>query len=287
MLKPDGIICVVAPWTYPEHKYPVDCWRIMPDGMRFLLSDIAGLPVLGVWKNETDCVGIAGTLKRRRKIAFGTLVNDIMRLDMVFAKSELDPATQCHTIKLPETACKGLNKLLSIMEANGDGIAVLAHQDMFFRAGWIEQMESQIAQLPDSWVVAGVIGKDYDGAICGRIHDMRIPLHFSTGHEYPYEASCFDECCIIVNLSKKFRFDEEMPGFDLYGTLCVLQAQESGGTAWVIDAFCEHYCMRPFSWYPDQKFADCFKWLYTRFPNARKIDSTVLGVERKKQEKEK
>ena len=216
-------------------------------------------------------------------IAFGLLVNDMMRLDMVFRQSELDPNIQCHTIKLPETATNGLNKLLEIIEAEGHDVAVLSHQDMFYRSGWIEQMKSKIAELPDSWVVAGIIGKDMEGAICGKLHDMRIPLHFHTGHNFPVEASCFDECCIIVNLKHRFRFDEGLKGFDLYGTLCVLQAQEMGLTAWIIDAFCEHYCMRPFSWYPDKNFEACFKWVYGRFPNARRIDTTVMGVPRKQQ----
>ena len=216
-------------------------------------------------------------------VAFGVLVNDIQRLEAVFAQSAIDPSINAHTIKMPETACKGLNKLLTIMEDEGDDIAVLAHQDMYFRAGWLSQMKRQIALLPDSWVVAGIIGKDWDGAICGRVHDMRIPLHFSTSHAFPHPASCFDECCIIVNLKKGFRFDEEMPGFDLYGTLAVLQTVcEMNGTAWMIDAFAEHYCMRSFEWYPDKKFESCFRWLYEKFPNARRIDTTVMGVEREK-----
>ncbi len=218
------------------------------------------------------------------KVAFGLLVNDLMRLDMVFRQSEIDPAISCLIIKLPDSACKGLNKLLGIMEAEGNDIAVLSHQDMYYRQGWIEQVKEKIAELPDSWIVAGIIGKDMEGKICGRIHDMRIPLHFSTSHKYPEPASCFDECCIIVNLKKGFSFDEAMPGFDLYGTLCVLQAKEMGGTAWIIDAFAEHYCMRPFTWYPGKAFEDCFKWIHRRFPNADRIDTTVLGVpEEKKQ----
>jgi hypothetical protein len=216
------------------------------------------------------------------RISFGALVNDPMRLDMVLRQSEFPKDQFCHTVLNPETACKGLNKLLGIMEDEGADVAVLAHQDMFFRSGWIDRLREQIAKLPASWVVAGIIGKDMEGEICGRVHDMRIPLHFSTSHEFPQPASCFDECCIVVNLKKKFRFLEEMPGFDLYGTLCVLQAEETGGTAWMLDCFAEHYCMRPFSWYPDKAFEACFKWLHTRFPQARRIDSTVMGVERKK-----
>lgn len=212
------------------------------------------------------------------KAGFGLLVNDPQRLKSVFVQSELSPAIPCHYIKEPETACKGLNKVLEILEAEGHDIAILSHQDMYYRAGWLRQVKEKIAELPESWIVAGIIGKDMAGNICGRLHDMRIPLHFSTSHKFPEPASCFDECCIIVNLKKGFRFIEEMPGFDLYGTLCVLQAKEMGGTAWMIDAFAEHYCMRSFSWFPDNAFGDCFKWLYKRFPNADRIDTTVLGV---------
>lgn len=211
------------------------------------------------------------------KINFGVLCNDLHRLDMVFRQSEIDPNIHPHIIKNPETACKGLNKLLAALENEGNDIAILAHQDMFFRNGWLKQVEEQIAKLPDDWIVAGPIGKDMNGAICGRIHDMRIPLHFSTEHDFPHPASCFDECVIIIRLHNGFFFCEEMPGFDLYGTLAVLQAQEMGRSAWIIDAFCEHYCMRPFSWFPGEDFQACFRWLYEKYPYARRIDTTVIG----------
>jgi SAM-dependent methyltransferase len=34
VLKPGGIACIIAPSSGPEHRYPVDCWRFYPDGMR-------------------------------------------------------------------------------------------------------------------------------------------------------------------------------------------------------------------------------------------------------------
>ena len=216
------------------------------------------------------------------KAAFGALVNDKQRLDMVLRQSEFPKDTICHVIKMPESATKGLNKLLDMIEGEGHDVAILVHQDMHFRSGWIDQVKEKLSELPESWIVAGIIGKDMQGSICGKVHDMRMPLHFNTSdiHTFPEEASCFDECVIIVNISKGFRFDEGLDGFHLYGTLCVLQAQEMGGTAWIIDAFCEHYCMRPFTWFPDEDFQKCFKWIYERFPDARRIDSTVLMVER-------
>ena len=214
------------------------------------------------------------------KFSFGVLVNDLMRLDMCLRQSQLDPTIPCHTIKMPDSATKGLNRLLGVIEKDGADVAILTHQDMFYRKGWLKKAEMELAKLPDSWIVAGIVGKCREGLICGKFHDMRVPLVFNTEslHTFPQEASCFDECCIFVNMKKGFRFNERLSGFDLYGTLCVLQAWEMGGTAWIIDAFAEHYCMRPFTWYPDKQFEASFKWLHERFTEAHRIDTTVLGV---------
>ncbi len=44
-LKPNGIACLVAPSRGPEHRYPVDCYRFYPDGLR-ALARWSGLKVL-------------------------------------------------------------------------------------------------------------------------------------------------------------------------------------------------------------------------------------------------
>lgn len=38
VLRPGGMLAIVTHWQFPEHRYPVDCWRIMPDGMRYLFN---------------------------------------------------------------------------------------------------------------------------------------------------------------------------------------------------------------------------------------------------------
>lgn len=47
ILKPGGLCCLIAPAGGPEHRYPVDCWRIYPDGMESL-ARFAQLDVLQV-----------------------------------------------------------------------------------------------------------------------------------------------------------------------------------------------------------------------------------------------
>ncbi len=212
------------------------------------------------------------------QFSFGVLVSDFQRLDMCLRQSAIKGSM--HFLQGETSATVGLNKLLATMETEGADVAVLTHQDMSYRQGWLDQVEEQLSLIPDSWLVAGIIGKDMRGRICGKFHDMRIAPVFNTSdiHQFPESASCFDECCILVHLNRGFRFDEALDGWDLYGTLAVLQSWEMGETAYIIDAFAEHHCMRPFSWVPDEQFCRNFKWLHDRFPRAERIDSTAIGL---------
>lgn len=231
------------------------------------------------------------------KVSFGVMTNMPSRLSMALQQSEI--TGDLHYVSNPESGTKGLNKLLDRIEADGADVAILTHHDMSFRNPWLPRIKEKLAELPETWVVAGIIGKDMKGRICGKMSDSRIPVLFNTAdvHTFPVEASCFDECLIFVNMKTGFRFDETLDGFDLYGTLCVLQTWEMGGTAWVIDsgaysftastehgpmsvdvALATHHCTRPFSWFPDESFQRNFKWLYDRFTNAERLDTTVIGL---------
>ena len=59
VLRAGGLVCLIAPWQWRIHRYPVDCWRILPDGMRFLLETVCRFNVLEAYVAENDCVGIA------------------------------------------------------------------------------------------------------------------------------------------------------------------------------------------------------------------------------------
>jgi SAM-dependent methyltransferase len=44
-LKPGGLCCIIVPSSGPEHRFPVDCWRMYPDGLR-AMARYAALDVL-------------------------------------------------------------------------------------------------------------------------------------------------------------------------------------------------------------------------------------------------
>jgi SAM-dependent methyltransferase len=47
VLKPGGILIATAPSMYPQHGYPADNWRFMPDGFRYMLRSFSEVEVLG------------------------------------------------------------------------------------------------------------------------------------------------------------------------------------------------------------------------------------------------
>lgn len=60
VLKPGGTLIIITHWQFVEHCYPLDCWRILPDGMRYLFDDTAVLADYDVRiLNDTDILGKA------------------------------------------------------------------------------------------------------------------------------------------------------------------------------------------------------------------------------------
>jgi len=57
VVRSGGFICLIVPWMMGKHKAPVDCWRILPDGM----ADIGqwmGVETLEARRSKKDCIGI-------------------------------------------------------------------------------------------------------------------------------------------------------------------------------------------------------------------------------------
>jgi len=52
VLKPGGLVCLIAPSGGHEHRFPVDCWRYYPDGMA-ALARWADLDVVSCETNWT------------------------------------------------------------------------------------------------------------------------------------------------------------------------------------------------------------------------------------------
>jgi SAM-dependent methyltransferase len=60
VLRPGGMLAILTHWCFGEHRFPVDCWRIMPDGMRCLFDLTGRLERYDIRIiNASDILGVA------------------------------------------------------------------------------------------------------------------------------------------------------------------------------------------------------------------------------------
>ena len=59
ILKPGGLLIIETHTHFKEHRYPVDCWRVLPDGLRYLFDRTGGLEDFVIKTEATDIVGSA------------------------------------------------------------------------------------------------------------------------------------------------------------------------------------------------------------------------------------
>ena len=59
LVRPAGWLIILTVNEGPEHKHPLDCWRILPDGMHFVLANTYKTSWINVGMDGRDTVGIA------------------------------------------------------------------------------------------------------------------------------------------------------------------------------------------------------------------------------------
>jgi Glycosyltransferase like family len=122
-------------------------------------------------------------------------------------------------------------------------LLVFVHQDVYLPQGWLPSLRKSLdllSKVDPDWGVIGVYGvnESCDGgsgflycAETGRIGK------FFEGFR---EVKSLDEVVLIIRKSSHLRFDEQLPGFHLYGTDLCLQARQRQMKSYVVPAFCIH-----------------------------------------------
>jgi hypothetical protein len=123
-------------------------------------------------------------------------------------------------------------------------LVVLAHQDVYLPSGWADSLRGVVdllAKTDPNWGVLGVWGvnKASEGGT-GFLYctsEMRQLGNVFTGVR---EVRSLDEVLLIIRKSSNLRFDEQLPGFHMYGTDICLEAHRRGMKSYAIPAFCIH-----------------------------------------------
>jgi len=126
----------------------------------------------------------------------------------------------------------GLKKCLS-------DIVIFAHQDVYFPKDWERQLMDNVRYLEQedpNWAVLGLYGIKGNGMHVGQVWSSGLNKLLGATLERPEKVVSIDELVIILNVKSGIRFDDNMPGFHLYGTDIVQMALAVGKTCYVINA---------------------------------------------------
>lgn len=183
-------------------------------------------------------------------------------------------------------------------------VLILAHQDVYLPAGWVEKLRQtldHLAKADPNWAVLGVWGVNAAGEGVGNVYCTSAMETHGEGYEGVKEARTLDELLLVVRKSSGVRFDERLAGFHLYGTDICLEAERRGMKCYAISAFCIHntngYQMLPWDFWKSYLFmrrkwmqvlpvsAPCAKITFWCWPmiriNIRRSINTYLRKQKK------
>jgi len=127
---------------------------------------------------------------------------------------------------------------------------VWVHQDVFLPHGWDQQFRQALTLATGQWpdlAVAGVYGVQGAGEQALRAgHVLDRGRLLQEPAALPCLVDSLDELLVAVRVPSGLQMDPAM-GFDFYATDLVLQAQQAGLCAAVVDAYCEHWSDTPAS----------------------------------------
>lgn len=164
--------------------------------------------------------------------------------------------------------------------AKGDFL-VFAHQDVYIPASWLKQVLDAAAELestPKPWAVLGVVGTNGHGIVQGCSWSTGLKLVVGHPVQRPLPAISLDELILVVRKSSGLFFDENLPGWHLYGTDIVQTALARGLEAYVIHAPVIHNSLPVVRL--DSGFAECYHYMRRKWARRLPIQTCCIRITR-------
>lgn len=117
------------------------------------------------------------------------------------------------------------------LAATDSELVIFAHHDIFLPRGWETLLLARLAEVErkdPNWAIVGSNGIGLNATSYGPVWSSSIGSIVGRVPTEPVEVQSFDEHLFVMRRSAGLRFDEELPGFHLYGTDIVQIARKAG-----------------------------------------------------------
>jgi len=140
--------------------------------------------------------------------------------------------TPLHLERNAPTAAIAYNRAL---DATTSDIVVFAHHDVYLPHGWQTVLAARLAEVTTAdpnWALFGAFGVGLDAAHIGPVWSSSIGQIVGRVPMQPTQVQSFDELLIVMRRASGLRFDENAPGWHMYGTDIVQTARAAGMRAY-------------------------------------------------------
>lgn len=168
-------------------------------------------------------------------LAVVAAVNDEKVLQTNLAASPLLSETRIPLIIERGHLCAGSAYNAGMLRTNAE-VIVFPHQDVHLPLGWEVRLFKTIKDLNErrcNWAVLGVYGVKPSCQHTGRVWSSGLRKEIGESFNEPQAVVSIDELVIILRRECNLWFDEQLPGFHLYGTDMVQNALQRGFEAYV------------------------------------------------------
>lgn len=175
-----------------------------------------------------------------------------------------------------QSAAKAYNAGLDRVTAD---IVIFAHQDVYLPRGWDRKLLLTIQTLESNaknWGVLGVVGKDEKGNLVGKAWSTGLRHEIKVKFLSPTAIGAIDEIVIVLRRETGLRFDEELPGYHLYGTDIVQTALQRGFGAYVFDGPVIHNSVPILLL--DNSYIKAYRYMQRKWKEIMPISTTVMTI---------
>ena len=157
------------------------------------------------------------------------------------------PDTTAAEINIQRGAASSAQAYNRGIDATEAEIMIFIHQDMFLPSGWLAKLERTIDRAGKNGPqlfrsVLGMFGLERRLATGEGCHVYTTGLRRVLGGDFEgvREIVCLDEIVLVFRRASGLRFDEQLPGFHLYGADICLEARNRAMKSYAFSAFGIH-----------------------------------------------
>jgi GT2 family glycosyltransferase len=183
--------------------------------------------------------GLAGSSSMNWTVISATNNNRVLESSLL-SSPDLRDASQVILQRGYSGAAAAYNH--AIDKAQSD-LLVFVHQDVYLPAGWLASLRRTLellSKVDPNWGVLGIWGVNKSPTDGTGFLYCTANGRLGNAFEGVREVRTLDEVLLIMRKSSNLRFDEQLPGFHMYGPDICLEAKRQGMRSYAISAFCIH-----------------------------------------------